>query len=171
LLATESLVFTEKDFYQVPMFGELIRLNKYKPEGYETNYVFPEPKVTLGRVIAHAPYDIVYTPIEGEEPTYTTNIKYIKKVFGFHTYETLGNITLTLGASDFREGEFIDYYIDWDAFKPEKYYRSGESYQWYKMDEHLYSPSKLKNEYIICYLPTTEQIEIRYYTDDVDILN
>jgi len=76
-----------------------------------------------------------------------------------------------LKASDFRDGEFIDYYIDFDAYKPEKYYLSGETYQWYKNDEHIYSPSKLKSEYIICYLPELQNVEVRYYTDDVDILN
>jgi hypothetical protein len=71
-----------------------VRLNKYKPEGYKTDYEFPEPKVSLTRVLNHSPYTITYVPEEDELQDYTTTVRYIKKVFGIRTYETIGELTL-----------------------------------------------------------------------------
>jgi hypothetical protein len=59
-LATEQIALTEKDFLQAPTFGDIVRLNKYKPEGYETSYVFPSERVTLKSILANAPYVIDY---------------------------------------------------------------------------------------------------------------
>jgi len=46
-------------------------------------------KVSLARVLAHAPYTITYTPETEPLEDYTTTIKYIKKVYGIRTYETI----------------------------------------------------------------------------------
>jgi hypothetical protein len=130
-------------------------LNKYKPEGYKTDYVFPEPKVSLARVMAHTPYDIVYTEETNPLETYTTTIRYIKKVYGIRTYETIGEITLTFDQTDFRDGEYIDYYIDYNAMKPEAYYGDGEPYEWYNYDLRLDTPENLQEVYTIKYDTTT----------------
>jgi hypothetical protein len=95
LLQSEQIGLEEKDFYQVPTFGDLVRLNKYKPEGYQTDFVYPGSKVSLSRVAENSPYNIVYKPIEGEIQTYTTVIRYMKKVFGVRQYETVGTKVLT----------------------------------------------------------------------------
>ena len=171
LIETETIPITEKDFYQAPTFGDIVRLNKYKPEGFETNFVYEGTKVSLTRVLNLSPYDIIYTPITGEVQEYTTTIRYIKKVYGVRTYETIGEITLTLDDSDFRDGEYIDYYIDLNAMKPAQYYEDGITYQWYEMDERLDTPDKLKSLYIIAYPVETQYIPINYYTDDVDAAN
>ena len=61
LLKSEEVSLVEADFYQAPTFGDLVRINKYKPEGYETNFVYPGSKVSLSRVVENAPYNIIYT--------------------------------------------------------------------------------------------------------------
>jgi len=48
----------------------------------------------LARVLSHSPYDIFYTPEEEPLEDYTTTVRYIKKVYGIRTYETIGEITL-----------------------------------------------------------------------------
>lgn len=171
LIATEQLGLEEKDFYQVPTFGDLVRLNKYKPEGYETDFTYPGSKVSLTRVAENSPYNIVYKPIEGEIQNYTTVIKYMKKVFGVREYETIGTEVLTLNQSDFRDGEYIDFWIDKNKMKPEKYYKDGMTYQWYEMDERLNSPEDLKEIYTIAYMPEKQYIDVDYYTDEVDEAN
>jgi hypothetical protein len=171
LIATEQLGLEEKDFYQVPSFGDLVRLNKYKPEGYETNFVYPGSKVSLTRVAENSPYDIVYKPIEGEIQNYTTVIQYIKKVYGVREYETIGTEVLTLNQSDFRDGEYIDFWIDKNKMKPEKYYKDGMTYQWYEMDERLNTPEDLKEKYTIAYMPEKQFLDVEYYTDEVDEAN
>ncbi len=171
LLHTETIQLKERDFYQVPTFGDIVRLNKYKPEGYKTDYVFPEPKVSLARVLSHSPYDIFYTPEEEPLEDYTTTVRYIKKVYGIRTYETIGEITLHFDQTDFRDGEYIDFYIDKNAMKPEKYYVDGVNYQWYEMDERLDNPEKLKDVYIIMYDCATQSLDVNYYTDDIDPAN
>ena len=171
LLHTDIIQLKERDFYQVPTFGDIVRLNKYKPEGYKTNYEFPEPKVSLTRVLNHSPYTITYVPEEDELQDYTTTVRYIKKVFGIRTYETIGELTLHFDQTDFRDGEYIDFYIDKNAMKPEKYYLDGDYYQWYEMDERLTAPENLKEVYTIVYGCETQYLDVNYYTDEWDEAN
>lgn len=171
LLQTDVISLAQKDFYQVPTFGDIVRLNKYKPEGYKTDYEFPEPKVSLVRVLSHSPYTITYTPETEQLIDYTTTIRYIKKIYGVRTYETIGEITLHFNQTDFRDGEYIDFYIDKDAMKPEKYYANGENYQWYEMDERLTTPEDLKELYVIKYDSVPQYLDVNYYTDDWDEAN
>lgn len=168
LLATETIALKEKDFYQVPTFGDLVRLNKYKPEGYETNFKYTGSKVSLARVVEGSPYNIVYTKMTEDPVAYTTNIRYIKKVFGVREYETVGVKVLTLNQSDFRDGEYIDFYINKNLMKPEKYYVDGTTYQWFEMDERLNKPEDLKDSYTIMYAPERQYLDVNYYTDEVD---
>ena len=167
LLATEEIALQEKDFYQVPTFGDLVRLNKYKPEGYQTDFVYPGSKVSLSRVIEHSPYNIVYTPMTEEPVEYRTTIQYKKKVFGVRKYELIDEIVLTFDQSDFRDGEYIDFYIDKNARKPERFYLDGATYHWYEMDERLNTPEDLKASYEIVYMPEKQFIDVNYYTDEV----
>lgn len=166
-LSEETIGISEKDFYRVPSFGDIVRLNKYKPEGYETDFQYTGKRVSLARIVEGSPYEIVYKPIAGEIQTYTTVVKYIKKVFGIRTYETIGTETLTFDQSNFRDGEYIDFYINFDGKKPEKYYLAGEPYEWYRMDERLDKPEDLKDIYIVYYLPETQYLDINYYVDSV----
>lgn len=171
LLATETIGITERDFLSAPTFGDLIRINKYKPSGYETDFEYQGAKVTLSRIIDNAPYNIVYKPIEGTPETYSTLIRYIKKVYGVRTYEIIDTITLTFDQSDFRDGEYLDYYVNFNLKKPANYYSDGEPYQWYLMDERLDSPDKLKEMYTIVYNTVEQFLTVNYYTDDWDPLN
>ena len=171
LLANDVITLTEKDFYQVPTFGDIVRLNKYRPDGYKTDFKYPGSKVSLSRIVENQPYRIVYVP-ETETPNeYTTTIKYQRKIWGPHTYEVLGYKTLTFTDSQFRDGEYIDFFIDFNLFKPEKYYGDGETYEWYLLDERLNSPEDLKSEYVVAYQPTPQSVEVNYYTDDIDEAN
>jgi len=149
------------------MFGDIVRLNKYRPEGYKTDFVYTGKRVSLPRVLESSPYTIVYIP-ETDSRTYSTTIRYMKDVWGIRTYETIATDTLTLPASCFREGEYIDYYIDLNAHKPTKYYEDGERYGWYSLDERITTPEMLKDEYVIRYRTSTMPIEIRYYVDSVE---
>ena len=167
LLATEEIALQEKDFYQVPTFGDIVRLNKYKPKGYQTDFVYPGSKVSMSRMIEHSPYNIVYTPMAEEPVKYRTTIKYKKKVFGVREYEPIDEIVLTFDQSDFRDGEYIDFYIDKNARKPERFYLDGEAYHWYAMDERLNAPEDLKASYEIVYMPEQQFIDVNYYTDEV----
>ena len=167
LITTETLGISERDFLQAPTFGQLVRINKYKPEGYETDFEYQGTKVTLARVVEAAPYDIVYKPIEGEVETYTTIIRYIKKVYGLRTYETLGTETLTFDQSHFRDGEFIDFFIDFNEMKPQQYYEDGAPYQWYLMDEMIDTPEKLKEMYTVVYAPSTMSLDVNYYVGEI----
>ena len=171
LLANDVITLTEKDFYQAPTFGDIVRLNKYRPDGYKTDFKYPGSKVSLSRVVENQPYHIVYVP-ETETPNkYTTTIKYQRKIWGPHTYEVLGYKTLTFTDSQFRDGEYIDFFVDFNAFKPEKYYKDGEPYEWYLLDERLNSPEDLKSEYVVAYQPAPQSVEVNYYTDDINELN
>lgn len=170
-LQTEEIGLEEKDFYQVPTFGDLVRINKYKPEGYETDFTYTGSKVSLSRVVEGSPYKIVYKPIKDEIQTYTTEIIFQKKVFGVRQYEIIATKTLTFDQSNFRDGEYIDFYINKNEFKPEKYYVDGTTYQWYEMDERLNSPEQLKSSYTIVYMPETQFLDINYYTDEVSDSN
>ena len=167
LLATEEIALQEKDFYQVPTFGDIVRLNKHKPKGYQTDFVYPGSKVSMSRMIEHSPYNIVYTPMAEEPVEYRTTIKYKKKVFGVREYEPIDEIVLTFDQSDFRDGEYIDFYIDKNARKPERFYLDGEAYHWYAMDERLNAPEDLKASYEIVYMPEQQFIDVNYYTDEV----
>ena len=167
-LASDTIALTEKDFYQVPTFGDLVRLNKYKPDGYETNFKYTGSKVSLARVVEGSPYNIEYTKMTEDKIPYSTTIKYIKKVYGVREYETIATKTLTFDQSDFRDGEYIDFYIDKNLMKPERFYKDGTTYQWYEMDERLDSPEDLKASYTIMYAPEPQTLAVNYYTDDVD---
>lgn len=171
LIQTEQIALEEKDFYQVPTFGDLVRLNKYKPEGYETDFVYTGSKVSLARVAENSPYNIVYKLIDDDIQVYTTVVKYMKKVFGVREYETIGTKILTFDQSNFRDGEYIDFWIDKNAMKPEKYYLDGTTYQWYEMDERLTTPEDLKDLYTIVYMPEKQYLDVNYYTDEVDEAN
>lgn len=166
LLHSDTLTLTERDFYQAPTFGDIVRLNKYLPDGYETNYTYTGRKVSFGQILENAPYNIVYTPTE-DTTTYTTNIKYIKQVFGVRTYETIATETLTFRAAQLRDGEYIDYYINMNLKKPEKYYLDGTPFDWYTMDERISTPELLKSEYTVVYKPQDQTIDINYYVDSV----
>ena len=61
---------------------------------------------------------------------------------------------------------YIDFYIDFDKYKPE-YYLKGEPYQWYLNDERLDKPADLKEVYEVYYLPETYAISVNYYVDSV----
>ena len=168
LLASETIALQEKDFYQVPTFGDLVRLNKHKPDGYQTDFKYTGSKVSLARVVEGSPYDIVYTKMTEDKIPYSTTIRYIKKVYGVREYETIGTKILTLDQSNFRDGEYIDFYIDKNLMKPEKYYKNGTTYQWYEMDERLNKPEDLKESYTIMFAPERQFIDVNYYTDEVD---
>lgn len=171
LIETDVISLSQRDFYQVPTFGDIVRLNKYKPEGYKTDYVFPEPKVSLTRVLSHSPYTITYVPETNPLEDYTTTVRYIKKVWGIRAYETIGEITLHFDQTNFRDGEYIDFYINKNAMKPAHYYLDGENYQWYEMDERLTTPEDLKELYIIKYDCEVQYLDVNYYTDDWDEAN
>lgn len=168
LIKSEIIPLTEKDFYQVPTFGDLVRLNKYKPNKYKTDFKYTGKRVSLARVLEDSPYNIVYVPETEEIQTYTTQVKYIRKVFGIRTYETLDVVDITLDSTDFRDGEYIDYHIDMNLKKPAKYYLDGEFYEGYSFDEKIDSPEKLKSQYTVVYQPDTVGIDINYYRDTVD---
>ena len=179
LLGTEVVTLTEKDFYQVPTFGDLIPIQKYKPEGYVANYSYPESKVTLNRVMQHSPYDIIYTEVENPQ-VYETKITYLRKRFGIdilnpeQTYENLGSITLQLDETQFAEGVYIEEFIDMNAMYPvspiegKPFYDAGVPFEWYLDDEMLATPEDLKSEYKISYEPVIQYIDVNYYTDVVE---
>lgn len=170
LIASDEVAINERSFYQAPTFGDIVRLNKYRPEGYQTDFVYSGKRVSLPRVLELSPYTIVYTP-ETDARTYQTNIRYMKDVFGIRTYQTIATDTITLPASCFREGEYIDYYIDLNKYKPEKFYKDGERYGWYSYDERITTPDMLQEEYVIRYRTAEVPIEIRYYVDTIDEAN
>ena len=96
LLASEEIALQENDFYQAPSFGDLVRLNKYKPDGYETNFVYEGKRVTLKRVVEGSPYNIVYTKMKEDPVLYSTTIRFIKKIYGVRNYETIKEEIITL---------------------------------------------------------------------------
>lgn len=168
LLKEEIITLYEKDFYQVPTFGDIVRLNKYKPPGYETDFEYTGRRVSLSRVVENSPYDIIYHPIDDAIQGYTTTIKFKKKVYGIRTYEDVGQYTVSLNQSDFRDGEYIDFYVDKNRFKPDKYYLDGTTFEWYEMDERLNNPEDLKEEYEIVYMPAPIYVPVEYYRDEID---
>ena len=168
LLREEIISLRERDFYQAPTFGDIVRLNKYKPQGYETDFEYAGRRVSLSRVVENSPYDIYYHPIDEPIQVYTTTIKFKKKVYGIRTYEPVGEYVVSLDQSDFRDGEYIDFYIDKNRFKPEKYYLDGDNFEWYSMDERLNSPEDLKEFYEVVYQVAPIYVPVEYYRDEVD---
>ena len=178
-MGTETITLTEKSFSQVPTFGQIVDIQKYKPEGYKANYTYPENKVTLQRMLNHSPYDIIYTEVENPE-TYTTEITYLRKRYGIdvldpeQTYENLGSVTLTLDETQFADGVYIEDFIDFDEMYPTSpiagtaFYYGGQPFEWYLKDEMLTTPDDLKSEYKVSYEPQTLYVDINYYTDEVD---
>lgn len=178
-LGQEVITLTEKDFLQVPTFGDIIPLHKYKPDGYRTVYTYPESKVTLQRLLDHSPYNIVYEEVEDPQE-YTTTIKYYKKTFGIdiqhplNAYTLVGTETITIDETEFDEGIYIEDFIDMDAYYPispsaeHPYYSLGEPWEWYLKDEMLDDPTKLKQEYVVVYEPVPVYLNIDYYTDVVE---
>lgn len=162
LIKTEEIPLTEKDFYQAPTFGDIVRLNKYRPEGYETNFEYPDTKVSLNRVLAHSPYNIVYVP-ETDTTKYTFKVRYMKETFNIREYETIAVDTIELTAADFRDGEYIDYHFELNAHRPERFFQAGEPYGWYTYDERITTPDMLKEEYQVLYKAATVGVNIHYY--------
>lgn len=179
LLGTETITLTEKDFAQVPTFGQIIDIQKYKPDSYKASYTYPETKVTLGRILEHAPYDIVYQEVENPE-VYTTKITYLRRKYGVdvthpeNIYENLGYITLELDETEFADGVYIEKFIDFNARKPassipdKPFYLDGTPFEWYLEDDMLITPEDLKEEYKIAYEPVVQYLDVNYYTDEVD---
>lgn len=173
LLATEQVPLTETMFYQVPTFGDLVKINKYKPTGYIANYPYPENKVTLKRMLNNAPYNIIYTPAESVEEVNFT-VKYYKKKFGIdiknpiNEYELIGSRVVILDNTDIVDGTYPEDFIDFNLMKPEKYYYDGQPFEWYLDDENLGLENiELKPEYIVTYSPIPQYVPINYYTDEV----
>lgn len=163
LIATDQLSFEESDFYRNPSFGELININKYKPDGYQTDFKY-EGKVVLNQIVENAPYNIVYKPAV-DIIDYTTTIKYYEEVKPDNVY--LGESVITIDSTEFQEGVFIEKFINFDAMKP-LYCESGEPLNFYLEDEELINEDSLRPEYSVIYRAAPQNIELRYYTDVVD---
>lgn len=160
LIATDQLSFEESDFYSNPSFGDLIKINKYKPDGYSTDFKY-EGKVVLNQIIANAPYDIVYKPARDIE-TYTTTIKYYEAIKGEN--KLLGTAEVIIDSTQFQEGVYIEDFIVWDAKRP-VFCGSGEPLDFYLMDEALVSKYDLRESYSIIYRAEPQNVELRYFTD------
>lgn len=171
LIKSEEIIIKEEDFLQAPTFGDIVRLNKYRPEHYQTDFQYPDTKVTLGRMIDHSPYNIVYTPAT-DETEYTFKVRYTKKIFGWRTYETIAVDTITLTAPEFRDGEYVDFFFDKNKYRPERFYGEGIPYGYYEMDERLTTPADLPtDELVIRYQPTPQSIAIDYYKDSSELVS
>ena len=180
-ITSEVITLTEKDFKQVPTFGDIVPLLKHKPDGYKVNYTYPETKVTLNRILQHSPYDIIYTEVENPA-IYETTVMYYRKKFGIdilhplNTYELIGQKTIQLDETQFADGVYIEDYIGkyFDEYYPVSpvkdvpFYHIGAPYEWYLKDEMIDTPDKLKSEYLISYEPTDVFIDVNYYTDVVE---
>lgn len=180
-IASEVITLTEKDFNQVPTFGDIVPLLKYKPDSYKVNYNYPEIKVTLNRILQHAPYDIIYTEVENPA-IYETTVSYYRKRFGIdilnpiNTYELVGQKTVQLDETQFADGIYVEDYIGqyFNEFYPASpikdvsFYHVGAPYEWYLKDEMIDTPDKLKSEYRVSYEPTNVFIDVNYYTDVVE---
>ena len=200
LIKTEQIHLTEKDFLQNPSFGDIVRINKYlgDPGNWTQNgtdyyysdcdYVFPEDKVTLTRVLRHSPYDIVYKakPVtETRVPVKSTVITYIRKVYGVRNYATIGTVPLSWYENEIKDGEYLDFFVDKNHFYNNvigdgydydddsirslylsDLYNEGEYYQWFENDVRL--TDELQEHYYIVYNPKTLYKDINYYTDDID---
>lgn len=179
LIAEEELTINERNFYSVPTFGDIVDLQKYKTTGYKPTYNYPETKVTLSRILEHAPYDIVYQEVENPE-IYTTTVKYYRKHYTTNStlftanWLEIGTREVEIDETQFAEGVYVEKFLDLNAFKPVsavqgvEFYGNGAPYNWYLQDEMLDTPEKLKSQYQVVYNTISVPIEIRYYTDQVD---
>lgn len=173
LIATEQVPLKETMFYQVPTFGDLVKINKYKPVGYIANYPYPESKVTLKRMLANAPYNIIYTPAKTTE-TVSFTVKYYKKKFGINIkdpikeYEFIGSKEVILDNTDIVDGVYPEDFIDFNLMKPTEFYNDGVPFEWYLKDENLGLENvQMKSEYIVVYQPIPQFVPVNYYTDEV----
>ena len=179
LLGEEELSINERNFYSVPTFGDIVDIQKYKPDNYKPTYNYPETRVTLSRILEHAPYDIVYQEVENPE-VYTTTIRYYRKHYTTNStlftanWLEIGTREVEIDETQFAEGVYIEKFLDLDALKPTsavegvEFYADGEPYNWYLQDEMLDTPEKLRAEYQVVYDTVSVPIEVRYYTDQVD---
>lgn len=179
LIAEDEISLSEKDFYQVPTFGQIVPIQKYKPTNYKATYEYNDTKVTLRRILNNSPYTIVYTEVENPK-VYNTTIKYYRKRFGItplnplNDYDLVGTETLSLDETQFVDGVFVEKFINFNKYKPVsgvenvEFYKDGIPYEWYLQDEMLTTPDDLKEEYKVVYQPLSFPLEIRYYTDEVD---
>ena len=207
LIETERISLSERDFYQNPTFGDIVRLNKYlgEPGNWtedgvnfyysDCDYVFPEDKITLARVLRNSPYTIVYKAkpvVETRTPVKSTTITFIRKVYGVRNYKTIATQTLSWYDNQVKDGEYLDFFVnkneyiearldttyqggvstvDWEdssvgALKVKDLYQDGKFYQWFENDVRL--TDELQQNYYIVYEPKVLYKDINYYTDDVD---
>ena len=179
LIKSEQVYLTEKMFYQVPTFGQIVDLLKYKPQGYglqQGDIPYTDTKVTLQRLLNKSPFNIVYTEWPNPEE-YTIKVKYYKHKFWIdpknplNEYTFLGEKEVIIDATQIIDGQYPDNFIDFDAFKPADepdYWYNGTPFEWYRKDENLITPDDLRDEYIVVYEPKMQYIDINYYTDEVD---
>ena len=179
LLGEVELSINERNFYSVPTFGDIVDIQKYKPDNYKPTYNYPETRVTLSRILEHAPYDIVYQKVENPE-IYTTTVKYYRKHYTTNStlftanWLEIGTREVKIDETQFAEGVYVEKFLDLDALKPTsavegvEFYANGEPYNWYLKDEMLDTPEKLKSQYQVVYDTIDVPIEVRYYTDQVD---
>lgn len=163
LLQMERVSLTPSDFYNNPTFGDLIRINKHKPAGYITDFEYVG-KVTLNRIVEGSPYDIVYKPAAEVIP-YKTTVDYFKEIK--EGYKPLGSKEVTIDNTNFKDGEYVEFHIDFSSFKP-PYTNDGEPKGWYLRDERLDHPDDLQDKYEVKYTAAETPIELRYYTDVVE---
>lgn len=172
LIAAETVELTEDMFYSVPTFGQIVDLDLHKPASYKANWDYPETKVTFKRILAHVPYDIIYTNVENPK-LYSFTVKYYRKQFGINikeplrTYQYLGEKVITIDETQIMDGVYPEEFMNFNLFKPEKFYKDGTSFEWYTEDENLIDPSYLRDEYIIVYETEPQYIPVNYYTDEV----
>ena len=179
LLGEVELSINERNFYSVPTFGDIVDIQKYKPDNYKPTYNYPETRVTLSRILEHAPYDIIYQKVENPE-IYTTTVKYYRKHYTTNStlftanWLEIGTREVEIDETQFAEGVYVEKFLDLDALKPAsavegvEFYANGEPYNWYLQDEMLDTPEKLKSQYQVVYDTIDVPIEVRYYTDQVD---
>ena len=180
LLASEQVLLTESMFYQVPTFGQLIPLLKYKPEGYElkqTDIPYKQNRVTFQRVLQAQPFNIVYTQAEDPDAYTNINVSYYKHKnvidprHPLNQYEFLGTQVISVNHTDIIDGVYPETFMDFNLMKPENeddYWTDGQTFEWYTEDENLLTPDDLREEYVIVYEPIVQTIYIKYYTDEID---
>lgn len=179
LLAAEQVLLTEDMFYQVPTFGQLVPLLKYKPEGYglkAEDYPYTQSKVTLNRLLQNQPFNIVYTQWD-EIENYQFTVSYYKHKnvidprHPLNQYEYLGSQTILIDETQIIDGVYPETFMDFNAMKPageNAYWHDGTTFEWYTEDENLLTPEDLREDYKIVYEPRMQYIDIKYYTDEVD---
>lgn len=179
LLASEQVLLTEDMFYQVPTFGQLVPLLKYKPEGYglkSEDYPYTQTKVTLTRLLQAQPFNIVYTPWE-DAKSYQFTVSYYKHKnvidpkHPLKQYEFLGSQTIVVDETQIIDGIYPETFMNFNAMKPANesaYWSDGQTFEWYTKDENLLTPDDLRDNYVIVYEPRMQYIDIKYYTDEID---